>query len=76
MKSPKIALAVLCLVIVLAGCSKEEPVATTGPAPAPNAAPAAPAKGGPAVGGMGLADAKVNPGLQNPDANIGSKSGG
>jgi hypothetical protein len=76
MKTLKIAFAALPLALALAGCSQEKPVATAGPAPAPKAAPAAAGKGGPAVGGMGIADAQVNPDLKNPDANIGSKSGG
>ena len=76
MKTLKIVSAALLFALTLVGCSQEKPVATTGTAPAPKAAPAAASKGGPGVGGMGIADAQVNPDLKNPDANIGSKSGG
>jgi hypothetical protein len=76
MKTLKITLAMLVLSSALVGCSKEEPVSTkTGEVTAP-ATPAATTKGGPAVGGMGVADAQVNPALQNPDARLGSKGGG
>lgn len=71
----KIAPVALLLVAALVGCNKEEPVSTqTGTVSAP-ATQSSTAKGGPGVGGIGVADAQVNPNLQNPDSRIGSQVG-